>query len=41
MPAQHTFHVVLVDANHGIGGGETAPPSLTVLYVGQKLTVKP
>jgi alpha-D-xyloside xylohydrolase len=38
MPAQRTFHIVLVDASHG-GGVEIGKPDRTVVYHGSKLVV--
>jgi len=41
MLSAHTFHVVIVASGHGVGGGETAKADATIIYKGEKLTVKP
>jgi len=41
MLAEHTFHVVLVSSNHGVGIGETAQPDATIVYKGEKLVARP
>jgi hypothetical protein len=37
----HTFHVVLVEKNHGVGIGDGKPAGKTVAYKGAKLSVQP
>ena len=41
MLSEHTFNVVVVASGHGVGGGETGKADATVVYKGEKLTVKP
>lgn len=41
MLAGHTFHVVLVGKDHGVGIGETSTANATINYKGDSLTVKP
>jgi hypothetical protein len=41
MLAEHTFRVVLVSKDHGVGIGASASAEKTVVYKGAKLVVKP
>jgi alpha-D-xyloside xylohydrolase len=41
MLTEHTFHVVLVGKNHGVGIGDSKPAGKTVAYKGAKLSVQP
>ena len=41
MLTEHTFHVVTVGKNHGVGIGESNPAGKTVVYKGAKLEVQP
>src|ERR1035437_4287566 len=41
MLAEHTFHVVLVAKEHGVGIGERATADAIVVYKGGKMVVKP
>jgi alpha-D-xyloside xylohydrolase len=41
MLAEHTFRVVLVSKDHGVGIGASAKAEATVVYKGAKLVVKP
>jgi len=41
MLTEHTFHVVMVGKNHGVGIGESDPAGKTVVYRGSKLDVQP
>jgi alpha-D-xyloside xylohydrolase len=38
MPNSWTFQVVMVNAGHGVGTGETASPEKTVTFTGAKVS---
>ena len=41
MKAEHTFHVVLVGADHGVGIPETSKSDAMIAYKGESLSVRP